>query len=65
MRNLFSNFRVNALALVYWFYMHLREEGSLVRITAVGVAIGLLFFAVLSGSDYATRNLGEWVQYQT
>ncbi|MCS0493985.1 cytochrome C oxidase subunit IV family protein [Ancylobacter sp. MQZ15Z-1] len=42
-------------ALIYWFFMHLREEGGLVRLAALGVAAWLVIFTLLTSADYAMR----------
>jgi cytochrome c oxidase subunit 4 len=41
--------------LIYWFYMHLREESGLVRIAAAAGAAWLLLLLILSGADFASR----------
>lgn len=41
--------------LVFAFYMHLREEGGLVRLAAVGAVIWLAILLCLMSSDYLTR----------
>lgn len=43
-------------ALVFWFYMHLKEEGGLVRLAAVAAGAWLLILFALSASDFATRH---------
>jgi cytochrome c oxidase subunit 4 len=45
-------------ALVFWFFMHLREEGGLVRLAAVGAGVWLLILFILSAADYTTRQTG-------
>jgi cytochrome c oxidase subunit 4 len=42
-------------ALVYWFYMHLREVSGLIRFAAVAGGIWLMIFFVLGSADYLTR----------
>lgn len=42
-------------ALVYWFFMHLREEGGLVRLAAIGAIAWLMILFLLVGADYAGR----------
>lgn len=42
-------------ALIFWFYMHLKEEGGLNRIAALGAVAWLLILFLLVGADYATR----------
>jgi cytochrome c oxidase subunit 4 len=41
--------------LIFWFFMHLREEAGLLRLAAVGAGAWLLILLILSGADYATR----------
>jgi cytochrome c oxidase subunit 4 len=41
--------------LIFWFYMHLREETGLVRLAAVGAAAWLGIMLLLMSSDYLTR----------
>ncbi len=43
--------------LIFWFYMHLREEPGLIRLAAIGAAawLSILFFLVFS--DYLTRDV--------
>ncbi|MDY0884418.1 cytochrome C oxidase subunit IV family protein [Dongia soli] len=45
-------------ALVYWFFMHLREEGGLIRLAALAGIAWLMIFFFLAGADYATRGAG-------
>lgn len=42
-------------ALIFWFYMHLREEGWLNRMAAIGVLAWLTIMLLLSATDYAMR----------
>lgn len=42
--------------LIYWFFMHLREESGLVRLAALGAGAWLLIFLALLGTDYAMRS---------
>jgi cytochrome c oxidase subunit 4 len=42
-------------ALIYWFFMKLREERGAVRLVALGVLVWLAIMFVLSGTDYFTR----------
>jgi cytochrome c oxidase subunit 4 len=42
-------------ALVYWFFMHLREEGGLIRLAAIAGIAWLMIFFFLALADYATR----------
>jgi cytochrome c oxidase subunit 4 len=44
-------------ALVYWFFMNLREETGLTRVIAFGVGAWLFILFLLSGFDYLTRTL--------
>jgi cytochrome c oxidase subunit 4 len=41
--------------LIFWFYMHLREESGLVRLAAVGAGAWLVIMLLLMSSDYLTR----------
>jgi cytochrome c oxidase subunit 4 len=41
--------------LIFWFFMHLRDEGGLIRIVAIGAAAWLLILILLTAADYATR----------
>lgn len=41
--------------LVFWFFMHLREETGLVRIFAVGASLWLIIMFLMLASDYLTR----------
>ncbi|MGF7163326.1 cytochrome c oxidase subunit 4 [Rhodoligotrophos appendicifer] len=45
-------------ALIYWVFMHLREESGLVRIFAMGAGAWLMILCLLSMSDYVTRSTG-------
>jgi len=42
-------------ALIFWFFMHLREETVLERIMAVGAIAWLAILLIMTGADYATR----------
>lgn len=42
-------------ALIYWFFMQLREERGAVRLVALGVLAWLAVLFLLSGADYLTR----------
>ncbi|TXH33930.1 MAG: hypothetical protein E6Q98_20475 [Rhodospirillaceae bacterium] len=42
--------------LVYWFFMHLREEGGLIRLAAIAGIAWLMIFFFLALADYATRS---------
>ena len=42
-------------ALIFWFFMHLREERGLIRIFAIGAAAWLLIMFLLIAADYGTR----------
>jgi cytochrome c oxidase subunit 4 len=44
-------------ALVYWFFMNLREEKGLIRVVALGAVAWLLILFLLAGTDYLTRSL--------
>ncbi|MGE0744814.1 MAG: cytochrome C oxidase subunit IV family protein [Rhodospirillales bacterium] len=41
--------------LIFWFYMHMRREGGLVRLAAAGAAAWLLILFLLTAADYVTR----------
>ena len=43
--------------LIFWFFMHLSEEGGVVRLFAVAAIAWLLIFGLLMATDYATRHL--------
>lgn len=40
--------------LVFWYFMHLREEGGIVRLAALGAGAWLLILLLLTASDFAT-----------
>jgi len=42
-------------ALVLWFFMHLSEESGLVRLFALAAGAWLLIMALLTATDYGTR----------
>lgn len=42
---------------IFWFYMHLREEGGLIRLVAIGAGAWLLILFLLAAADYTTRHL--------
>jgi cytochrome c oxidase subunit 4 len=42
-------------ALIFWFFMHLREESGLVRLAAGGAGVWLLILLLLLFADYASR----------
>jgi cytochrome c oxidase subunit 4 len=44
-------------SLIYWYFMHLREEGGLQRIAALGAGAWLLILIAFLSVDYATRGL--------
>ncbi|MBN9032461.1 MAG: hypothetical protein BGO05_22320 [Rhizobiales bacterium 63-7] len=44
-------------ALVFWFFMHLREENGLARIAATGAVLWVAILFLLSGLDIVTRGL--------
>ena len=44
-------------ALVFWFFMHLREENGLARIAATGAVLWVAILFLLSGLDIVTREL--------
>jgi cytochrome c oxidase subunit 4 len=41
--------------LIFWFYMHLREEIGLVRLIAIGAGVWLAIAFILMFADYVTR----------
>jgi cytochrome c oxidase subunit IV len=43
-------------ALIFWFFMHLREESALLRLVAVGAGAWLFILLLLSAMDYVTRS---------
>ncbi len=43
--------------LIYWFFMHLREENGLARIAATGAVLWVAILFLLSGLDIVTRGL--------
>lgn len=45
-------------AVIFWAFMHLRQESGLLRLAAVGALVWLMILLVLSGVDYATRAAG-------
>ena len=42
-------------ALIFWFFMHLREEGGVLRLAAIAAAVWLLILFLLAAADYTTR----------
>lgn len=42
-------------ALIAWFYMHLRQEGGLVRLAAATGIVWLLLMIGIMSADYLTR----------
>ena len=42
-------------ALIFWFYMHLKEESGLLRIMAIGAGAWLVILFIMTGADYLTR----------
>jgi cytochrome c oxidase subunit 4 len=42
-------------ALVFWFYMHLRQRPGLERLAAVAGAAWLMILLLLSGADFVSR----------
>jgi cytochrome c oxidase subunit 4 len=55
--NLLVSFGTAALKalLIFWFYMHLREEGGLNRIFATGALVWLVLLLALPAVDFVTR----------
>lgn len=43
--------------LIYWYFMHLREEGGLQRIAALGAGAWLLILITFVSVEYATRGV--------
>jgi cytochrome c oxidase subunit 4 len=41
--------------LIFWFYMHLKEEGGLNRIFALGAIVWLVLLLTLTAVDIFTR----------
>jgi len=41
--------------LIFWFYMHLKEEGGLNRIFAIGAIVWLALLLALPAVDLVTR----------
>jgi cytochrome c oxidase subunit 4 len=41
--------------LIFWFYMHLKEEGGLNRIFAIGAMVWLVLLLALPAVDLITR----------
>ena len=46
-------------AIIFWFYMHLRELGGLVRLVALGAVAWLLILFSLTAADYLTRGCAD------
>ncbi|GGB48470.1 hypothetical protein GCM10011505_31930 [Tistrella bauzanensis] len=44
--------------IIFWVFMHLRQESGLLRLAAVGALVWLMILLLLSGVDYATRAAG-------
>jgi cytochrome c oxidase subunit 4 len=42
-------------ALIFWFFMHLREVGGLIRLAAFAGLVGIIIMMALISSDYLTR----------
>jgi cytochrome c oxidase subunit 4 len=42
-------------ALIFWFFMDLREQGGLIRLIAIGAGAWVLILLVLTFLDYFTR----------
>jgi cytochrome c oxidase subunit 4 len=43
--------------LIFWFFMHLREEGGLIRLAAIGAAAWLMILFLLTAADYMARGI--------
>lgn len=41
--------------LIFWFFMHLREESGLIRLVAIGAAAWMLILFLLAAADFTTR----------
>ena len=41
--------------LIFWFFMHLREEKGLVRVFALAAIVWLALLLLLSAADFASR----------
>jgi cytochrome c oxidase subunit IV len=44
-------------ALIFWFFMHLKEESGLIRLIAIGAGAWLLILLTLTAADYTTRSM--------
>jgi cytochrome c oxidase subunit 4 len=42
-------------ALIFWFFMQLREEKGLIRIFAIGAAVWLMLLVAFTAMDAVTR----------
>ena len=43
-------------ALIFWFFMHLKEVGGLIRLAAFAGLVGVIIMMALMSSDYLTRS---------
>jgi cytochrome c oxidase subunit 4 len=43
--------------LIFWVYMHLREQGGLARVAATAAVAWLFILLLLSGADVTARHL--------
>lgn len=55
MPSLFASLSIAAIkvAIIYWLFMHLREETGLIRLVAIGVMAWVAILFLLTGIDYA------------
>ena len=44
-------------ALIFWFFMHLKDTSTLIRLVAIGAAVWLIILFALTSADFATRQL--------
>jgi cytochrome c oxidase subunit 4 len=45
--------------LIFWFYMHLRELGGLIRLAALAGPVAIAILIALLSADYLTRSWFE------
>ena len=43
-------------ALIFWFFMHLREVGGLIRLAAFAGLVGVIIMMALMSTDFLTRS---------
>ncbi len=46
---------VMSAALIFWFFMGLRDENGLIRVFALGAVGWLIILLLLAATDYVTR----------